>query len=303
MVSGTVPGIIEPEIEMLDAPLCQAPDPDPNPPSFAVPVDACDCHAHVIGPFARFPLQRDRSYTPPEAPFAAYRRLEAALGMTRGVLVQTSVFGSDNSCMLDALGQDPGHLRGVAVVEANIDDMELARLAAAGVRGIRFNLLFRGGGSLDEIEVLARRVAPLGWHVEFLLDARELPELAPRLLDLPVDIVIAHLGHMPASFGIGHPGLQTLLDLVRRGRCWVKLSGANRVSTIGSPYGDTMLFARALVDTDPTRLVWGSDWPHVAIEGTMANDGDLLNLLGDWAPDEKLRHQILVQNPTRLYGF
>jgi 2-pyrone-4,6-dicarboxylate lactonase len=286
-----------------EAPPCQGPDPHPHAPALAIPADACDCHAHIIGPLALFPLQSDRSYTPPEAPLAAYRQMLAALGLTRGVLVQPSVFGTDNSCMLQALAKHRNTLRGVAVVDAHVDDETLDTLAGTGVKGLRLNVLFRGGVSLDQIEALARRIEPRQWHLQFLIDARHLTELAPRLRDLPVDIVIDHMGHIPAHVGPAHPGFKSLLDLVKRGRCWVKLSGANRISTKGPPYDDTIAFARALVDTDPTRLVWGSDWPHVAIDGPMSNDGDLLDLLGEWAPDERLRHLILVENPARLYGF
>jgi len=286
-----------------EAPPCQGPDPNPHAPGIAIPDNACDCHAHIIGPLALFPLGSERSYTPPESNLAAYRHMLQSLGLTRGVLVQPSVFGTDNSCMLQALARHRNTLRGVAVVDQNVDDETLDTLAGNGVKGLRLNVLFRGGVPLDQIEALARRIEPRQWHLQFLIDARHLPDLAPRLSDLPVDIVIDHMGHMPALVGIHHPGFKALLKLVRGGRCWVKLSGANRISSEGPPYRDTIQFARALVDTDPTRLVWGSDWPHVAIEGPMSNDGDLLDLLGEWAPDERLRHLILVENPARLYGF
>ncbi|HVJ53151.1 MAG TPA: amidohydrolase family protein [Aliidongia sp.] len=286
-----------------EAPPCQGPDPNPRAPSIAIPDNACDCHAHIIGPLAMFPLQENRSYTPPEAPLGAYRQLLSTLGLTRGVLVQPSVFGTDNSCMLQALARHRNTLRGVAVVDQNVDDETLETLAGNGVKGLRLNVLFKGGVPLEQIEALARRIEPLQWHLQFLIDARDLPMLAPRLSDLPVDIVIDHMGHMPADSGIDHPGFKALLEMVKRGRCWVKLSGANRTSVKGPPYADTIPFARALVDTDPTRLVWGSDWPHVAIPGHMSNDGEFLDLLGQWAPDERLRHLILVENPARLYGF
>jgi predicted TIM-barrel fold metal-dependent hydrolase len=286
-----------------DAPLCLGPDPAPRPPRFVVPPDSCDCHAHVIGPLSLFPLQPVRSYTPPEAALSAYRQLLEVLGLGRGVLVQPSIFGTDNSCMLQALARHRNTLRGVAAIDADIDDAALECLAGDGVRGVRFNLLFEGGVGLERLEALARRIEHLQWHVELLLDARHLPALMPRLRRLPVDIVIAHLGHMPTAEGVDHPGFQCLLDLVRGGRCWVKLSGAYRPSSSGAPFHDTLPFARALVEADPTRLVWGSDWPHTAIKGHMVNDGDLLDLLALWVPEPRLRHLILVENPTRLYGF
>jgi predicted TIM-barrel fold metal-dependent hydrolase len=286
-----------------DAPLCLGPDPEPRPPRFAVPQDASDCHAQIIGPLTLFPLQLERSYTPPEAPLAAYRHMLETLGLSRGVLVQPSVFGTDNSCMLQALARHRNTLRGVAAVAPTIEEDELDRLASNGVKGVRLNMLFEGGVPIDHLERLARRIERLRWHVELLIDLRQLPALMPRLRDLPIEIVIDHLGHMPAAFGPEHQGFQDLLELMQGGRCWVKLSGAYRVSTAGPPFHDTKPFVRALVDADPTRLIWGSDWPHTAITGHRVNDGDLLDLLAYWVPEARLRHLILVQNPARLYGF
>jgi 2-pyrone-4,6-dicarboxylate lactonase len=286
-----------------DAPLCQGPDPNPRPPAFAVPPGATDCHAHVIGPFSLFELQEQRSYTPPEAPLSAYRTMLDTLGLERGVVVQPSVFGTNNACMFDALARHRNRLRGIAVVDPGISEGKLERMAGNGIRGIRLNMLFRGGVSTEHLKTLASRIERFGWHIQLLIDCRSLPGLAPKLADLPVDIVIDHMGHIPASDGIAHPGFKLLLKLVREGRTWVKLSGANRISTAGPPYHDTIPVARALVDADPTRLVWGSDWPHVAIDGPMANDGELLDLLARWVPDERQRHLILVENPARLYGF
>lgn len=286
-----------------DAPLCLGPDPAPRPPGFAVPADACDCHAHVIGPLTLFPLQLERSYTPPEAPLTAYRHMLSTLGLQRGVLVQPSIFGTDNSCMLQALARHRNTLRGIAAVDPTIDDTSLDSLARDGIKGVRLNMLFKGGVPVDHLETLARRIERLQWHLELLIDIRTLPALAPRLARLPVDIVIDHLGHMPASEGVRHAGFKALLSLVRSGRCWVKLSGAYRVSTSGAPFHDTLPLAQALVEADPTRLVWGSDWPHTAIAGHMVNDGDLLDLLALWVPEPRLRRLILVENPARLYGF
>jgi len=286
------------------APPCQAPDPAPRPPRrIGLPAGACDTHAHVIGGPPGYPLVASRSYTPPEAPPAAYLGMLDAVGMARGVLVQVSVHGTDNRLMVETLEANRGRLRGIAVVGADAPETELARLKAAGVVGLRLNVLFGGGVGFDQLERLGDRCRELGWHLQFLLDARTLPELAPRLERLPVPFVIDHMGHMPASAGIDHPGFQALLGLLRRGRGWVKLSGAFRVSTAGPPYADTTPFARALVEAAPDRMVWGSDWPHVAHPGTMPNVGDLLDLLADWVPDPAQRDAVLAANPARLYGF
>jgi 2-pyrone-4,6-dicarboxylate lactonase len=286
-----------------EPPACQGPDPHPRPPGFAMPAGACDSHAHVIGPFALFPLQRHRSYTPPAAPLPSYRAMHATLGIERGVLIQASVFGTDNSCMLQALARHRNTLRGIAVVDADVGDEELEHLATTGVRGLRLNTLFKGGVHTEHLEAIAARIERFGWHIQFLIDGRTLSSLARRLERLPVDIVIDHMGHVPTAAGIRDPGFQALLALVRGGRCWVKLSGADRTSSAGAPYHDTIPFAQALIDADPTRMVWGSDWPHVALPGDMANDGELLDLLALWAPEERTRHMILVENPGRLYGF
>ncbi len=285
-----------------DLPLSDPPDPEPRAPGFAIPDGACDCHAHVIGTGSLFPLQDDRSFTPPEAPLTAYLRLLDRLGLARGVLVQPSVYGTDNRCLLQALALHRNRLRGVAVVPPDLPEIELTSLGHAGIRALRFNLLYRGGIALDHVETLARRIDPLRWHLEFVIDPARLPALAPRLAALPVEIVIDCLGYVPAATGIDHPGFRALLKLVAGGRCWVKLTGANRISA-AAPFHDTIPLARALVETDPTRLVWGSDWPHMATPGPMVNDGDLLDLLPLWVPDARMRHLILVENPGRLYGF
>jgi 2-pyrone-4,6-dicarboxylate lactonase len=294
-----VPGMIA----STEIPACQGPDPVVNAPSFAVPPLACDTHAHVIGPADRFPMVANRSYTPPPASERAYLGMLDALHMDRGVLVQISVYGTDNRCMLETLKAHPQRLRGIAVVAPEVSDATLRDLADAGVRGIRFNVLFGGGVAIDALERLADRVAALDWHIQLLIDARNLPELGPRIAELPVEVVIDHMGHMPVSCGTGHPGFQWLLRLLRDRRAWVKLSGAYRISQAGAPFHDTLTLAQALVAAAPDRCVWGSDWPHVAVTGPMFNTGALLDLLPLWVPDERTRNRILVDNPARLYGF
>ncbi len=286
-----------------EPPACQGPDPVVSPPRFAIPANACDTHAHVIGAADRFPMVANRSYTPPPAPEAAYLGMLDSLGMARGVLVQISVYGTDNRCMVESLRAHPDRLRGVAVVAPDIADAELEALHAAGVRGIRINVLFGGGVAIDEMERLAARVAPLGWHVQLLIDARNLPDLGPRMMKLPVEVVFDHMGHMPVSSGVAHPGFQWMLRLMSEGKAWVKLSGAYRISQAGAPFHDTLDFAQALVAAAPERCVWGSDWPHVSVEGPMFNTGALLDLLPLWVPEEAVRNRILVDNAARLYGF
>jgi predicted TIM-barrel fold metal-dependent hydrolase len=284
-------------------PGCQGYNPDPGKPRLAIPLGSSDCHAHIFGSQDRYPYTPNRSYTPPEASIDAYRRMLAALGFARAVIVQPSVYGTDNRCTRDAVVASGGRWRGVAVVEPGVSDALLAELHAAGFRGVRINLLFKGGLQLDALERIARAIQPLGWHVQLLLDGRDLPELAERLQRLPVDFVVDHMGHMPASLGVAHAGFQTLLQLLRGGRCWVKLSGAYRVSSKPQPYEDAVPFARALVETAPDKLVFGTDWPHPSISVPMPQDANLLDLLPIWAPDEATRRRILVENPARLYDF
>jgi predicted TIM-barrel fold metal-dependent hydrolase len=272
-----------------------------------VPPHACDAHAHVFGPPARYALSPRRGYDPAPASPEDYRRLLDALGIERGVVTQPSVYGTDNSALLDALAGDPGRLRGVASVGAEVPDAELERLDRAGVRGIRVNLVDPGGNPFDSfagVERMAARIRPLGWHLELLVHVHEFEDLPRRLGALGVDVVVAHLGYTPTSAGVDHKGFRDFLGFFAEGRCWVKLSGPYRISAErGVPYGDTAAFARTLVATRPDRLVWGSDWPHVWLKVPMPNDADLLDLLAEWVPDEKVRRRILVENPARLYRF
>jgi predicted TIM-barrel fold metal-dependent hydrolase len=282
---------------------CPPPDPDPRTPLLAVPAGACDCHFHIFGPAARFFYAARRSYTPPDASVEDYRRVMAALGLQRCVIVQPSVYGTDNTCTLDAMARLGPDCRGVAVIDETVSDTALYDMHQAGIRGVRFNVLYKGGVKISAVSAVAERIAPLGWHIQFLLDGRGLADLADDLGRLPVPIVIDHLGHAPAEIGVGHPGNQALLALVGEGGCWVKLSAAYRLSRRAPGYEDTAPLARALIEAAPERVVWGSDWPHPSVEGAMPNDGDLLDLLGVWTDDATVRHKILVDNPAVLYGF
>lgn len=290
--------------EALAGKLCQGPDPHPRGATrFVVPPGAVDTHAHVIGTGPAYPLVAARSYTAPEATSAAYLAMLDATGMANGVLVQVSVHGTDNRLMVETLKTSNGRLKGIGVVEPDVSDGELEALAAAGVVGLRINVLFGGGIGFEAIEPLARRIAPLGWHLQFLIDGKGLIEIGPRLESLPVPFVIDHMGYADAAAGVGQPGFQALLNLLRNGDGWVKLSGAYRLSKQEPSYPDTIPLARALIEARPDRCVWGSDWPHVAHDGRMPNVGELLDLMADWALDEETRKRILVDNPRKLYGF
>jgi 2-pyrone-4,6-dicarboxylate lactonase len=286
------------------APLCSGPDPNPQlPKRFVVPAGAVDTHAHILGLPPKYPLSDARAYTAPEAPLPRYLAMLEATGMQYGVLVQASVHGSDNNLIKDALIAQRGKLRGIAVIAPEINERELEDLNKAGYVGCRINVLFGGGIGFDAIDALARKVTSFGWHLQFLMDVREIAPIAKKLENLSVPWVVDHMGHMPTSAGLNNPGFQTFLSLLRNSNGWVKMSGAFRQSVEGAPYRDTIPFAHALIATRPDRLVWGSDWPHVAIKPPMPKIGELLDLLADWVPDADQRKRILVDNAHKLYGF
>lgn len=288
---------------VFDHTLCLGPQPDIEHPAFTVPPGACDTHAHVIGDGVHYPFVDERSYTPPPAPEENYLRMLLACGMSRGVLVQVSVHGTDNRYLLGVLRRHPTQLRGVAVAAADITEHELEAMHAAGVRGLRLNVLFGGGVDFGALEVLAQKIAPLGWHLQFLMNVQDLPPLLPRLAKLRLPCVFDHMGHMPVALGMTEPGFQALLTGLREHDWWVKLSGAYRISRhFDQDFDDVIPFAQALIAAAPDRMVWGSDWPHVAIP-RMPDTGHLLNLLARWAPDPEQRQRILVDNPARLYDF
>ncbi len=288
-------------------PLCPGPDPDTREPKIQVPPGACDTHAHVFGPEDKYPLSPKRGYTPPPCPLEDYFGLHEILGIERGVLVQASAYGTDNSMIMDALAEGGGRLRAVAAVDSTATDSELERMNEAGVRGIRINLADPGGnpfGSFDEIGRMADRIKGLGWHMEFLLHVNDFPDLKNTFTSLPVDSVFGHLGYMPTGEGLDHPGFREFLDLLRGGRSWVKLTAPNRITALDrTPYTDVDPFGRALVEAMPERMIWGSDWPHVYFFKFIPNDADLLDQLAVWAPEEEGRRKILVDNPAELYGF
>lgn len=291
------------DLTTAEPPTCLGPLPVTQPPDFILPPDACDTHAHVISPdIGTYPLVEDRSYTPAVATEAQYLDMLDTLGFSRGVLVQPSIYGTDNGYLLDVLARNPGRLRGVAVVSPEISDRELQRMHALGVRGVRFNLLFRGGLDLLQLERMDARIASYGWHLQFLIDVRDLTFLAERLARLCCPVVIDHMGHLPAVNGLNNPGFLRLLDGLERLDWWVKLSGTYRLSTRYPDFAEADALACRLLDTRADRLLWGSDWPHVA-QQQIPNTTRLLNRLATWAPSPALRHRILVDNPRELYDF
>lgn len=280
-------------------------------PDFRPPPGGCDAHFHVFGPARRYPYAGDLRYTPPLAPLADYLKLAATLGLSRFVFVQPSAYGRDNRCMLDAMRElGVQQCRGIVDIDENEPDAEFERLNALGVRGVRINLSpvkpFESGFAprlLPRIARLGARCAEIGWQLDFLTPGWLTAELMPTLKKLKLDFTLAHFGMFQAKDGADQPGFRQLLELVRHGerRCWVKLTGVYRMSAAGG-FGDVAPLARALIETAPDRLIWGSDYPHLSFADRVGSV-ELWNLLGRWAPDEATRRQILVANPQRLFGF
>ncbi|WP_420393752.1 amidohydrolase family protein [Acuticoccus sp.] len=286
-----------------------------SPPRFRVPDGACDCHTHVFGPHARYPLAGERLFTPPEAGVADLRALQDALGLTRVVLVQPSAYGTDNACLLASLAALGGRARGVAVIGRDTDDAMLPAMHAAGVRAVRVNLATRGEGDVEvaraAVAEAARRVAPLGWHVEVHAAASVWAALVRHASRLPARLVADHFGRLdPAA----PEGWTPLLELVAAGTIFVKLSAAYRLAR-RADLSDVADLAKAFASAGPMRIVWGSDWPHVGTgprEGRRpdviepfgaVDDGTGLNAVAAWLPDDATRHRLLVANPAALYGF
>ena len=286
-----------------DPPICAAPIRDMRKPKLALPAKAADSHAHVFGPRDRYPYAATRLYTPPPVYLEDYLAMLRTAGCARGVLVQTGLYGNDNSFIVDAIKDNPGRLRGIALTGEDVTDKELRHLAESGIRGFRVNRTAKTGLELGVARRLAERVNELGWHVQFLLDVEDHPDLDTMLGGFATEVVIDHMGRPDPRRGVGAPGFQALIRLLRSGRGWAKLSAPYRTSRQQPPYDDMTPFAHALVAAVPDRLVWGSDWPHVLLDTTMPNDGDLVDQIAVWAPDADIRRRILVDNAERLYGF
>ena len=282
------------------------PHPDPHPPTaFDVPPDACDAHCHIFGPAHRFPFAADRAYTPPDSGIDEFDALQQRLGLSRAVFVQASCHGTDNSAMVDAIERGAGRYAGVAMIDESFTDADIGRLHDVGVRGTRFNFVAHLGGApeLDVFWRIVDRVVPFGWHIVLHFDAKDLPSYADLLDRMPCPFVIDHMARVPTSDGLDQAPFQALLDVLNDERAWVKISGAERLTADGPPpYDDVVPFAQALIAAAPDRVLWGTDWPHPNVRH-MPDDGDLVDLLAAFAPDEATRHRILVTNPERLYDF
>ncbi len=272
-------------------------------PRLKAPADACDCHMHIYD--ARFAPARPGSRMQADASAAEYRLLQRRIGTSRVVIVTPAVYATDNAVTLDAIARLGAGARGVAVVHPDVSDAELRRLAAGGVRGIRFTQFDPATAvtTLDMIEPLSARVADLGWHVQIHLRADQIVAAESLWARLPSTIVFDHMGRLPQPAGIDHPAFAIIRRLIDAGRTWVKISGAYLDTKAGPPtYADATKVAQALVAAAPERMVWGRDWPHPT-ERQKPDDAVLFDLLSEWVPDAATRRRVLVSNPENLYGF
>lgn len=279
----------------------------PRAPKTALPPGAWDCHFHVFTladrTVHRAALRPERVYDPPAVGLDEIVRLHDRLGFSRGVIVQGSVYGTDNRALAESLRLGRGRYRGVAVIDPGTPERDLDDLAAAGGRGVRVNVLYGGGVGFEIGRAVETRVKARGWHIQLLIDISR-PEVPWDWLErAAVPLVFDHFGHFDASLGPQSPGFRRMLRLARDGRAWVKISGPTRISRRPAPaHDDVHPLAEALVEAAPERLVWGSDWPHVALWGRMPDDGDLVDDLARWGLDESMRRKVLVDNPEKLFA-
>lgn len=269
----------------------------------ALPAGSCDCHFHIFGPADRYPFNEPRSYTPPDAPLSQYLSLKEALGLDRCVYVQPSVYGTDNRLLLDVLDSLGTQARGIAAINERTTNDTLAALHRAGVRGTRINVLFESGTSLERLVSIAGRIAPLGWHVQLLMNVEQLPQWMDVIADLPVEVVFDHLGHAPLGTAAGAEGVRCMLELAAKGRAWIKISGLYRLTA--EPLKNPLLqsLVAELAAAARQRLLWGSDWPHPCSPHPVPPTAELLYVLERWIPDSRARRAILAENPAELYGF
>lgn len=275
-------------------------NPNPRKPRLKLPAGATDTHFHVWGPQARFPFAPARSYTPCEAPKETLFAMHARMGVERGVVVQSIAHGFDNSAAADLIAANAKSYRGVVLVPASTGMKELKRLHGQGFRGVRFHYMGGRGDAIDDVLKMATRLAEIGWHLQIHTD--RIAELSSALARSPVPVVIDHMGRVDASKGIDHPGFRAVLAFMRNKHAWVKVSGSERLSRQSAPWKDAMPFARKLVTEFGDRALWGSDWPHPNLN-EVPDDGDLVDLIAEFAPTETERRALLVGNPQRFYGF
>ncbi len=293
-----------------DLPYALPPDPNTRKPDAAVPDGACDTHFHIFGPPDRFPYSETRRYTPPGGPLENYRKMAAITGLQRGIAVQPTLHGFDNSAILDAVARSDGAMRAVVRFNDKTTDEELERLHEAGARGARFSLMSDRPGSVDMVAHAIPRMEKLGWSLVLHVEADHFVEAEAFIRKIPIPTIIDHLARSKPSAGLDQPAFRLLRDLLKDDRFWAKIASVNKVSDTkdarvadGLPYRDVIPFGQAVIADAPDRVIWGTDWPHGNIfePGRTPNDGDLVDLVAEMAGDAATLKKVLVDNPTRLY--
>jgi predicted TIM-barrel fold metal-dependent hydrolase len=288
------------------APAVLPPDANLRAPKRELPRGTIDCHAHIFDRFERYAFAGGRKYSPPRCTREAWLALHASLGVERGVQVNGSPYGFDNSITADFLNEYRGRFLGVAMIDPNIGAAELKRLDEAGFRAARLMNQYPTAATTADLETIASRIAPLGWHVEINIDeADRWVELEPRLRKCPVPLVFDHMGRVRGAEGVDSPGFKVIRRLLAgRENCWTKISSFYRLSDSGPPYYDDMRpFAETLLKDRPDRCVWGTNWPHPGLTQFMPNDCDLLDLLESWLPGDAVREPLFAKNAAKLYRF
>lgn len=279
-------------------------DENTRPPLKQLPPASCDSQIHVFADPAAYDVSPYARYHAPEATTEAALKMHQILGIERGVIVQSTAYGTDHSLLIDALQlAGPGY-RGCGVVDDSVGDDELQRMHDAGIRGARFNFHGTLGNapSMDLVRRTVARVAELGWYVKFHLNGISVGDL-PILQDISCPAVVDHFGPLDYSRGLDDDNFQRVRRLLDRGNWYVMLSNGDRRSQLGHPYDDAVSYAKAYIGAVPDRVLWATDWPHPLHTGTVPNDGDLVDLLHRYAVDDQDLQRILVDNPAELFGF
>jgi len=280
--------------------------PSPKKPAFILPDGAVDAHCHVFGPGSDFPYAPERKYTPCDAGKERLFALRDHLGLSRNVIVQATCHGADNRAMLDAVRASNGLARGIATIRPDVTEAELAEMHAAGVRGVRFNFVKRLVDPKPDAyyhDILAK-IEPLGWHIVIYFEAADLAERWDFFTALPTIVVVDHMGRPDVSKPVDGDAFGLFLRFMERDNIWSKVSCPERLSRLGPPgYSDVIPFARTVIERFPTRVLWGTDWPHPNLNmvGHMPDDGALVDLIPAIAPTAELQRKLLIENPMRLY--
>ena len=280
----------------------------PSKPAYTPPPGAIDAHCHVFGPMAAFPFSAKAKYLPEDAGPDMLFALRDHLGFARNVIVQASCHGTDNAATLDAIARSGGPngkqmARGVAVVDPAISEGELAALHAGGMRGIRFNFLKRlvDDAPKDKFLEVAARL-PEGWHVVIYFEADILEDMRGFIAAIPVPVVIDHMGRPDVTQGPDGPDMRAFRSLLdSRPDIWFKATCPDRLDAAGTPWDAFAAAVAPLVADYPTRVLWGTDWPHPNMQDAIPDDGHLVDMIPRIAPTPELQHALLVANPMRLY--